>query len=127
MKPKKNSIPSVYRAIALLMALYLFNFSIDSPDGHPDTVAEDLSVNDIESVYEFVAEIILGIENAVEERDERDPDDGGSIQLNKFYTSLVSSVQIKAADYIFDLHIYKHNCPDLEIPFTEIDSPPPKA
>ena len=127
MNPKKNTTPSIYRAMALLMALYVFNFSIDSPDGHPDSVAEDLSVNDIESVYELVAETILGIENAVEERDERDPDDGSSFQFKKFYTTLVSSVQIKAADYIFDLHIYKHNCPDLEIRFTEIDSPPPKA
>ena len=127
MNPKKNTTPSIYRTMALLMALYVFNFSIDSPDGHPDTVAEDLSVNDIESVYELVAETILGIENAVEERDERDPDDGSSFQFKKFYTTLVSSVQIKAADYIFDLHIYKHICPALAIRFREIDSPPPRA
>jgi len=115
------------RLFSLFLALYILNFSIDSPDAAPDHIAEDLSFNDVESFYEFFLEDIAGIKNAVAERDERDPDDGGSIQLNKFYTSLVSSVQIKAADYIFDLHIYKHNCPDLEIRFTEIDSPPPKA
>jgi hypothetical protein len=128
MHPKSNTIPFIYRAIALCMALYLFNFSIDSQDAQSDSVAEDLSFNDIESVYEFVTEAVFGIENAVEEHEERDPDDGGSFEFKKFYfTSLISSVQIKTLDYIFELQLPEHDCPALAIRFAEIDSPPPRA
>ncbi len=116
------------RFFSLLLALYILNFSIDSPDASPDHIAEDLTFNDIESFYELFLEDIVGIENAVEERDERDQDDGGSFQFKKLYfTSLVSSVQSKAADYIFELHVPKLNCPVLAIRYREIDSPPPRA
>lgn len=110
------------------MAIYLFNFSIDSRDAHSDSVAEDLSVNDIESIYEFLSESVLGIENAVEEHDERDQDDGGSFEFKKFHlASLISSVQHKAGSYIFDLHVPTHKFPALAEQFSEIDSPPPQV
>lgn len=119
---------SLKKFFSLLLALHILNFSIDSQDAAPDHIAEDLTLNDIESFYEFFLEDIIGIENAVEERDERDQEDGSSFEFKKLYFSLVvSSVQIKAADYIYELYVPKHNCPDLAIRYSEIESPPPRA
>jgi len=116
------------RFLSLLLAIHILNFSIDSQDAAPDHIAEDLSLNDIESFYEFFLEDIVGIQNAVEERDERDQDDGGSFESKKFYfSSVVSSVQSKPTDYIYELHVPKHNCPELAIRYSEIESPPPRA
>lgn len=59
------------------MALYIFNFSIDTPDYFGDEVSENLCFNDIESISELVLENFLGIDDACPEHDEDDPDDGG--------------------------------------------------
>jgi len=59
------------------LALFIFNFSIDTPDVFGDEVAEDLNFNDIESIIELVLEDILGIYNACPEYDENDLDDEG--------------------------------------------------
>lgn len=119
---------TIRKIFSLFMAFYIFNFSIDSRDASPDHIAEDLSFNDVESFYEFILEDLVGIENAVEERDERDEDDGGSFQFKKFcFTSLTSTIQVKSGDYIFKLYIPKRNCPGLANRYGEIDSPPPRA
>jgi len=55
-----------------LVAAIILNFSVDVPDLHDDSVPEDLSYNDIESVAEWVCEDVLDIENAFSEHDEDD-------------------------------------------------------
>ncbi len=70
----KQSISRTRNFLAFLLAIYLLNFSVDSRDMHPDHVAEDLSLNDIESVVEFALEVVFGIEGAVGEHDENDQD-----------------------------------------------------
>lgn len=75
----------IKRAISLLLALYLLNFSVDSLDAQPDHVAEDLSYNDIESMYELILEAVLGIENAVEEHEEHDFDEERTLELEKIH------------------------------------------
>lgn len=75
---------SIRRTVALLLSVYLFNFSVDSKDALPDYVEEDLSYNDIESVYEIVAETIFGIDNAVSEYDEHDLEEGESVDIGDF-------------------------------------------
>lgn len=57
--------------------------SIDTPDAHPDCVAEDLSINDIESFVELVLEDILKINNAIAEHDEADDDDKTGFGIKK--------------------------------------------
>src|SRR5690349_15550129 len=95
MASRKTRTSFLSRAIAFSLAVYLFNFSIDSRDKAPDYVAEDLAFNDIESVYEFLAEGLLGVENAVEEHDERDQDDAGSFEFNKIFSyQPITSVQV---------------------------------
>ena len=61
----------------MFLALVILNFSIDAPDAYSDTVAEDLSFNDIESITEFVLEDVIGIYNAIPEHDENDYEDEG--------------------------------------------------
>lgn len=65
------------------MAIHILNFSIDSPDATSDSIAEDLSINDIESISELVLEHVLGFENMISEHDEPDKEEGLSFEINK--------------------------------------------
>jgi hypothetical protein len=116
------------RFIAFAMALYLFNFSIDTRDAHPDHIAEDLSLNDIESIFEFSLECIIGIHNAVAEHDERDQDHGGSFDFNKiFYCCPVVKEQSAPAIFIQLLHLSIPVNEGLLSGSIEIHSPPPRG
>lgn len=59
-----------------LMALHILNLSVDSPDPQPDSVPEDLSINDMESIVEIILEQMLDIEDAVPETDDDDTSQG---------------------------------------------------
>jgi hypothetical protein len=116
------------RFVALLMALYLFNFSIDSRDANPDHIAEDLSYNDIESVFEFSLECLLGIHNAVAEHDERDQDHAGSFDFNKiFYSCSITNVQATPSRFLQFLYSGQSHCDSCHDSFVEIHSPPPRG
>jgi phosphate uptake regulator len=65
------------------MAVHILNCSVDTPDAQPDSIAEDLSYNDIESISELVLEQILGFEDAIAEHDEHDTNDGYSFEIAK--------------------------------------------
>lgn len=73
----------ISRIICFAFALHILNVSIDSPDAQPDSIAEDLSVNDIETMTEFVLETVLNIDNAIAEHDEPDESDGSSLGMKK--------------------------------------------
>jgi hypothetical protein len=60
-----------FRFLWLSLALIIFNCSIAPPDAQPDGEAEDLSINEMESVVEVLLEEVMGIENAIPEHDER--------------------------------------------------------
>lgn len=81
-----------------MMALYIFNFSVDTPDGQPRGVPEDLSVNDMESVVEIVLEKALNIENAIAEHDEKDNDEGTVCiikkEVNLFFSNAYEFAQL---------------------------------
>jgi hypothetical protein len=67
------------RLFYLLMAVHVLNLSVDPPDHHvriskAGIVSEDLSINEMESVSEWVLEHFLGCWNAIPERDEPDGD-----------------------------------------------------
>ena len=55
-----------------VLALVLLNLSIDPPDKEAPGQQEDLSVNEIESIVELVAEQWLGLEDFLPEHDESD-------------------------------------------------------
>jgi hypothetical protein len=80
------------------MAFLILNCSVDTPDAMPESVAEDLSYNDMESVIEIVIEQVLGFENAIVEYDDNDSEDGLGFNLKKtldFY--IIPILQIKIA------------------------------
>jgi hypothetical protein len=81
----RNTYGHTSRIICFLFAVHLFNFSIDPRDPQANFVPEDLSVNDIESFTEFLAEVLFGIDNAFAERDEPDTDDGGALDFTKVF------------------------------------------
>lgn len=66
------------RIICGLLSIYFLNVSIDTADVAPDHIAEDLAINDIESIAEFVTEEVLDLTNAFSEHDEHDSDDKGT-------------------------------------------------
>jgi len=70
--------------LCLFLALYLFNYSIDSRDSHSDHIAEDLSLNDIESILEFTMELVFGWDNFMQEHDEQDDINGGPVAHHIF-------------------------------------------
>ena len=69
--------------LCLLLALNIFNCSIDSPDLKPDYIPENLNINDRESIVEFVLEDCLEYANMVPEQDEDDEADDGNLSLLK--------------------------------------------
>ncbi len=64
------------RMFILLMALYLFNISIDFSDPRTAHFKEDLSINEIESFVELILEEVADFENAFEEQAESDREHG---------------------------------------------------
>jgi hypothetical protein len=110
------------------MAVHLLNFSIDPPDRQPDFIPEDLTINEIESIAEFLTEIVFGYKNAFAEHDESDDNNGVAADFFKvFYTNqgiefLISNnfSTIKIAHFIQDDK-------NFSVLACEIASPPPEA
>jgi hypothetical protein len=118
----------VFKFICLALAFHIFNVSVDAPDAQPDSVPEDLTINDQESVIELVLETWLGFDNAVEEHDEPG-DESHQLEINKefqLYTNVYPTIEFHQpyleipAVRVFN----KTNLPDY---ISEIVPPPPKA
>jgi len=69
------------RFLCGLVAAIILNLSVDAPDLHDNSVPEDLTYNDIESVIEWTVEDVCGIENAFPEHD--DDDQNSPLKLDK--------------------------------------------
>lgn len=69
------------RLVCGFVAAVIINLSVDAPDFYDNSVPEDLSYNDIESVVELILEDVMHIDNAVPEHD--DNDDGNPLKVNK--------------------------------------------
>lgn len=108
--------------------MHILNLSVDTKDAEPDYIAENLSFNDQETIVELVLEKVLGIENAIAEQDEPDPEDGGALDFKKinlishFSNKLFFSLNIhhskSAINYIASFH---------QSPTFDVFSPPPEA
>lgn len=75
-----------------LMALYLLNISVDSPDRNPQCVPEDLSINDQESIVEIIVEQMLGFENVFKEYDDHDTE--GHQKKSNFQLEIIELKQL---------------------------------
>lgn len=117
----------VSRIFCVLMALHIFNVSLDMPDAQPYYEPEDLSINDQESFMELVAEGWLGIDNAFEEHDEPG-DETMDLELNKEFKITHHAVpEIKFHRSVTEIvpTPYQESC--LSEYLCEINPPPPKA
>lgn len=122
----RNSI--VVRLLCLLLAGLFLNFSVDPRDADPDSVPEDLSINDIESFAELLAEVVFEWNNAFEEHDERDGDDGDMLDIAKEFVGpndLAVSIKRPFHWTKTDKHIPRSVfLPSL---CADVTSPPPKG
>ena len=112
------------------MALHILNCSIDTPDAQPDSIAEDLSINDIESISELVIEQIFGFDNAISEHDEHDTQDGYSFEIAKILLYF-HSTEILIQPHIIVFHITDTSNTGFRVQsfaqiLIEIISPPPQ-
>lgn len=113
------------------MALYVLNFSVDPPDGHVRTTVygqeeENLSVNEMESVGEWILEHILGVTNAVPEHDESD--EFGKVTKSFFYWIASNNSVVfllLPAEYTVDSATYSICSLTFSTCYTEVTSPPP--
>lgn len=92
----------ITRILLGLVTATILNLSVDAPDFHQNTVAEDLSFNDIESVVEWLLEDVCEIENAIPEYDDDDSEHGKlpkhDQQFQPFYKSFGVNMSL-IADY----------------------------
>lgn len=63
------------KVICGLLSFYFLNISVDSPDPNPEYISENLQVNDQESLIELVLEKIIGLENVIDEYDDKDSEE----------------------------------------------------
>lgn len=112
-----------------MMALHMLNICVDMPDAQPESVPEDLTINDMESVVEIVLEKGFEIDNAIEEHDEPDESNTGNFEMIKdfkLYSNPLTSNFINpnaAAAKTFIIYNDFHYSSFIN----EITPPPPKA
>ncbi len=107
----------------------MFNISVDTADPNPDSIPEDSSINDQESIFEIVLEKILGFEDAVKEYDDHDTEDN----IKKKNIEIVLSIHVINSknhdnDQVIERsELYPDYSARLTNGFKEIDSPPPQV
>ena len=107
--------------------LQIINLSVNTPDVQPYYLAEDLSMNDIESVVEWVLEDFLDIDNAISEQDEPDSEEDDTLSKKIFFfcmpfchpTGTYFPQVSKTNFYLFDAFYLPK--------YLDILSPPPQA
>lgn len=113
----------------MIMTMLLINTSIDPVDPEGDWVAEDLSVNEMESITEIIAEQILNIEDCFEETNDDDAESGTAVKVLKDVSQYIP-VKITApnlASTLTDALTTPEYFKRFESQFiSEINAPPPK-
>ncbi len=111
------------------MGIYMLNISADTRDPESNHIAEDLSINDQESMIEVLVETILGFEDAFEEFDDPDGDD-----QNKKISPKADLIHTDTADQNSLYHFltsskiqFSDPRTKLSFGFSELDSPPPNG
>src|SRR5690606_27454254 len=84
--------------VRMLFVIHFLNVSIDARDPKPDTIPEDLALNDIESLAEFIAEVVLNCQDAFTEHDEHDGDSGAA-DFFKYCPSKSCEITMNTSSY----------------------------
>jgi hypothetical protein len=95
---KTSTYSRFKRFFCLVLALHFLNCSIDPKDPHSNAIPEDLTLNDIETVTEFFAEVVFGWSDAFAEHDEKDNDDGSTLDFHKFFFSKSNYISISFSE-----------------------------
>ena len=114
------------KLLCVLMAFHLFNLSMDSKDAQPDFIPEDLAHNDLESISEFVTEVVFGVDNSFAEHDE---DDQESATFHNLLKQLMCSVTADEISLSFDtacIRYYVMNARLVPSVISRIKVPPPQ-
>lgn len=113
-----------------MMAVLFINTSVDPADPQGDWVEEDLSLNEMETITEIIAEQILDIEDCFEERDDNDSEGSTPVKpvkdLSQYEPEKI--VMLNPASSL----VASHSKPDYFKRFrsqfvSEVNAPPPKA
>jgi hypothetical protein len=83
-----------------LLGLHLLNVSVDVTDPFSNSVAEDLSINDQESIVELIVEKLFGFEDAIAEYDDHDTE-----EQNKKSTVKIDLVMQNLSAALFGLFV----------------------
>lgn len=120
------------KMIVALLALLVLNGSIDTKDLRSATewngsdYVEDLSFNDVESMYELVTECLLDMEDFVPEHDD---DSGDTDQTFKTATHWIAGSHIafavKAPDIKTGALIFPYIQPSFSKAYLRAETPPP--
>ncbi|GAA5221654.1 hypothetical protein [Membranihabitans marinus] len=110
------------------MGLFLLNISVDTADPNPEHIPEDLSINDQESIVEFVVEKLLGFEDAFQEYDDHDIEDHNKNTNAKVYftDNIIEGLVINLNTILTDRQIFSDYNISLTEGFCKINTPPPK-
>jgi hypothetical protein len=115
-----------HRLFSIFMMLHILNLSVDAADILPDAVPEDLSLNEIESIVEFVLEDVFHIQNALPECDEQD-EAAELVKTSVVYISSPYPVSIARLFHGGTLFTFAPCSSDALQPTLDILSPPPKS
>ncbi|MBC8109790.1 MAG: hypothetical protein H7Y04_01880 [Verrucomicrobia bacterium] len=127
---KKQKKYSFRQFICFVLAMLVLNVSVDPIDGDfildgVVQITEDLSINEMESIAEWVLEEGLNIENAIPEQDETDNEDTFQKALDFVFQNLYEfnftfqSAESLSAAFRYQVGESSH--------YPEIHSPPPQA
>jgi hypothetical protein len=115
------------RVFAGLVALHMINLSIDTRDARPWDVPEDLSINDQETIIEFILETVLGFDNIIAEHDDPDQDNDSSMGVSKVQLFVTEKINLFIADVELKSRKTTYNNFYYSQFIGDPTSPPPKA
>lgn len=111
-----------------IIVLLILNSSVDTPDVNNYGVAENLTINDQETIIELILEKVLLIEDAFIEVDDTESEDEQKGKSMEHYYWLFSQesefFQISTTFKLRDEFFYRNG--QLLNSFSEIHSPPPE-
>lgn len=120
----------IMAALWLLLAAMILNYSIDVPDPNNDSVKEDLSYNDIESITELIFEYGFGWDNFVPEHDEDDREDDGGFAKKIELAFTLQSITFKIipeSTIPSQGHYFRYAISEIQPPFIKGVHKPPQA
>lgn len=120
----------VFRVFWLVMALHIFNCSVDAPDAQPESFPENLTYNDMESVVEIVLEQVFDIKNAITETDDNDNENTSSVTAKgpvEWYTPPQSFVLAYPKYFVAIDRTFSYEEKYFKLFHPEIVIPPPQS